>query len=78
MELDQHEAECALRYEMVNKTLEQLDKRLWRLEAIVIVSNLTVLGSDGTEELNVQDGAIYYDTTLNKEYVLYNNTWTEV
>ena len=36
MELDQHEAECALRYEMVNKTLEQLDKRLWRLEAIVI------------------------------------------
>ena len=44
MELDQHEAECALRYEMVNKTLEQLDKRLWRLEAIVIVSNLTVLG----------------------------------
>ena len=44
MELDQHEAECALRYEMVNKTLEQLDKRLWRLEAIVIVSNLAVLG----------------------------------
>ena len=41
-------------------------------------SNITVIGSDGTEELNVQDGAIYYDTTLNKEYVLYNNTWTEV
>ena len=41
-------------------------------------SNLTVLGSDGTESLNVQDGAIYYDTDLNKEYVLYNNTWTEL
>jgi hypothetical protein len=41
-------------------------------------SNIAVLGSDGTEELNVQDGAIYYDTDLNKEYVLYNNTWTEV
>jgi len=41
-------------------------------------SNLSVIGSDGTEELNVQDGAIYYDTTLNKEYVLYNNTWTEL
>ena len=41
-------------------------------------SNLSVIGSDGTEELNVQDGAIYYDTDLNKEYVLYNNTWTEV
>ena len=32
-----------LRYEMVNKTLEQLDKRLWRLEAITIASNLAVL-----------------------------------
>ena len=41
-------------------------------------TNVSVLGSDGTEELNVQDGAIYYDTDLNKEYVLYNNTWTEV
>ena len=41
-------------------------------------SNLSVLGSDGTEELNVQDGAIYYDTDLNKEYVLYNNAWTEL
>jgi hypothetical protein len=44
MELAQHEKECAIRYEMVNKTLEQLDRRLWRLEAIVIVSNLAVLG----------------------------------
>ena len=44
MELSQHEKECAIRYEMVNKTLEQLDRRLWRLEAIVIVSNLAVLG----------------------------------
>jgi hypothetical protein len=41
-------------------------------------SNLSAIGSDGTASLNVQDGAIYYDTTLNKEYVLYNNTWTEV
>ena len=41
-------------------------------------TNLSALGSDLTEELNVQDGAIYYDTDLNKEYVLYNNTWTEI
>jgi hypothetical protein len=41
-------------------------------------SNLSAIGSDGTASLNVQDGAIYYDTTLNKEYVLYNNTWTEL
>ena len=43
MDLDQHEAECAIRYEMVNKTLEQLDKRLWRLEAITIASNSSSL-----------------------------------
>ena len=41
-------------------------------------SNISALGSDGTESIVVQDGAIYYDTDLNKEYVLYNNTWTEV
>ena len=41
-------------------------------------TNLTVIGSDGSAELKVQDGAVYYDKTLNKEYVLYNNTWTEV
>jgi hypothetical protein len=43
-----------------------------------IDTNLTVLGSDGTTSMTVQDGAIYYDTDLNKEYVLYNNTWTEL
>ncbi|MDC3251743.1 hypothetical protein OAU96_02410 [Planctomycetota bacterium] len=41
-------------------------------------SNLSALGSEGTESITVQDGAIYYDTDLNKEYVLYNNAWTEV
>jgi len=41
-------------------------------------TNLSVLGSDGTTSMTVQDGAIYYDIDLNKEYVLYNNTWTEV
>ena len=41
-------------------------------------SNLSVIGSDGVESLNVQDGAVYYDKTLNKEYVLSNNIWTEL
>ena len=41
-------------------------------------TNLTVLGSDGVEELNVQDGAIFYETDTNKSYVLYNNAWTEL
>ena len=41
-------------------------------------SNVSVIGSDGVESLNVQDGAVYYDKQLNKEYVLNNNIWTEV
>ena len=41
-------------------------------------SNYSLIGSDGTEELKVQDGAIFYETDTNKEYLLYNNTWTEV
>ncbi len=41
-------------------------------------SNVTVIGSDGVESLGVQDGAIYYETDTNKEFLLYNNTWTEL
>ena len=39
-------------------------------------TNFTVLGSDGT--IDVKDGSIYYNKTLNKEYVLSNNIWTEL
>ena len=46
--------------------------------SIAQYSNLSAIGSDGTESLTVQDGAVYYDKTLNKEYVLSNNTWTEL
>jgi len=41
-------------------------------------SNLTALGSDGVESLNVQDGAVYYETDTNKSYILYNSTWSEL
>jgi hypothetical protein len=41
-------------------------------------SNIASIGSDGTEELNVQDGAVYYETDTNKSYVLSSNTWTEL
>ena len=43
-----------------------------------INSNLSVIGSDGATSTKLQDGAIYYETDTNKEYVLYNNTWTEL
>ena len=41
-------------------------------------SNVTVLGSDGTESTKLQDGAIFYETDTNKEFLLSNNTWTEL
>ena len=41
-------------------------------------SNVSALGSDGVASLNVQDGAVYYETDTNKSYVLYNNTWSEL
>ena len=31
-----------------------------------------------TGSYNIVDGSIFYETDNNKEYVLYNNTWTEV
>ena len=43
MELDAHEKECAVRYEMVNNKLESLDKRMWRLEAMLMLSTASVI-----------------------------------
>jgi hypothetical protein len=42
-------------------------------------SNISGLGSDITpSSLAVVDGTVFYDTDLNKEYVLYNGAWTEL
>ena len=45
-------------------------------------TTFNMLGSDATpasaEVIKVQDGAIFYETDTNKEYVLSNNTWTEL
>ena len=43
-QLDAHEAECAVRYEMVKNSLDTLDKRLWRLEAMLMISTASVIG----------------------------------
>tara|TARA_R110000851_G_scaffold234964_1_gene387508 strand:- start:22 stop:606 length:585 start_codon:yes stop_codon:yes gene_type:complete len=63
-------------------TTAQFTSALFRMTGgasnVVADSNFTVLGSDGVEELNVQDGAIFYETDTNKSYVLSNNTWTEL
>jgi len=43
MELNTHEKECAIRYEMVHGKLETLDKRMWRLEAMIMGSTVMVV-----------------------------------
>jgi len=44
LELNAHEKECAIRYEMVHGKLESLDKRMWRLEAMIMGSTVIVVG----------------------------------
>ena len=44
MELTAHEKECAIRYEMVHGKLEALDKRMWRLEAMIMGSTIVIVG----------------------------------
>ena len=43
-QLDAHERECAIRYEMVHGKLESLDKRMWRLEAMIMGSTVIIVG----------------------------------
>jgi len=43
-QLDAHERECAVRYELVQQKLESLDKRMWRLEAMLMASTASMIG----------------------------------
>ena len=43
MELEAHEKECAIRYQMVNDKLSALDKRMWRIEAMSMAGTLGVV-----------------------------------
>lgn len=43
LELEAHEKECAVRYELVHGKLDNLDKRMWRLEAMVMGSTIIVI-----------------------------------
>ncbi len=42
-QLDSHERECAVRYESVQEKLTALDKRLWRLEAMIMGSTVLII-----------------------------------
>ena len=43
-QLDAHERECAIRYQSVHDKLETLDKRMWRLEAMIMGSTIIIVG----------------------------------
>lgn len=43
-QLDAHERECAIRYSAVQDKLDALDKRMWRLEAMIMGSTVIVVG----------------------------------
>jgi hypothetical protein len=43
LELESHEKECAVRYAAVGEKLEALDKRMWRLEAMIMGSTIMVV-----------------------------------
>ena len=44
LDLEAHEKECAIRYKAVDDKLSALDKRLWRLEAIIMGSTVVIVG----------------------------------
>jgi len=43
MELEAHEKECAMFRELVHGKLDALDKRMWRLEAMIMGSTMLVI-----------------------------------
>ena len=43
LELEAHEKECAIRYAAVQDRLDSLDKRMWRLEAMIMGSTILVV-----------------------------------
>lgn len=44
LDLEAHEKECAVRYQAVEDKLSGLDKRLWRLEAMIMGSTMVIVG----------------------------------
>ena len=43
-QLEAHERECAMFRELVHGKLDALDKRMWRLEALIMLSTASVIG----------------------------------
>jgi hypothetical protein len=43
-QLEAHERECAIFRQMVDDKLNGLDKRMWRIEALIMISTASVIG----------------------------------
>lgn len=43
--LEAHERECSIRYQAFQDKLDHIDKRLWRLEALMMASTLTIVAA---------------------------------
>jgi len=44
-QLEAHEQLCLERYKGITDKLDMLDKRMWRLEAMVMLSSATIIAS---------------------------------
>ena len=44
-QLEAHERECSIRYQSFQEKLDHIDKRLWRLEAMLMASTLTIVAA---------------------------------
>ena len=44
-DLKSHERECEVRYQSILSQLEKMDKRIFRMEGLILASTVTVFGS---------------------------------
>ena len=44
-ELKSHERECEVRYQSILTQIEKIDKRIFRMEGLILASTVTVFGS---------------------------------
>ena len=44
LQLEAHERECSMFRELVHGKLDALDKRMWRLEAMIMLSTASMIG----------------------------------
>ena len=44
-DLRSHERECEVRYQSILAQLEKMDKRIFRMEGLILASTVTVFGS---------------------------------